>query len=173
MSYFKDLSDYSYRLEVGMDAHAQNIGWLTQEFEFEVAAATPCFIDRLWHFCTISINQTRGLHICKICQLDQANSITRNDQSLLLGSAEIRVFSPDGQTYAAPNLIYHFVTAHNYSPPSEFVQAVLFGPCPPHNAYFEELANRGYIWNATLIPDDSTSSFRFVKTLRGIEKVIL
>lgn len=45
----------------------------------------------------------------------------------ILGSAEIRVGLPGGRWYAAPNLVYHYVTAHNYRPPDEFIEAVLHG----------------------------------------------
>jgi hypothetical protein len=46
---------------------------------------------------------------------------------LSLGSAEIRVRSGAGELLAAPDLILHYVTAHGYGPPEEFVMAVLTG----------------------------------------------
>ena len=42
-----------------------------------------------------------------------------------LGSAEIRVQGKEGKVYAAPTLIYHYVAAHDYDPPQEFVEALL------------------------------------------------
>jgi hypothetical protein len=44
---------------------------------------------------------------------------------LSLGSAEIRVPGSGGRIYAAPDLIYHYVEAHGYRPPDEFVEAVM------------------------------------------------
>ncbi len=49
---------------------------------------------------------------------------------LVLGSAEIRVFGSNGVTYAAPDMIYHYVAEHEYKPPDEFIEAVLYGPLP-------------------------------------------
>jgi hypothetical protein len=40
-------------------------------------------------------------------------------------SAEIRVVSTSGVTYAAPALILHYVEAHKYLPPAAFVAAVI------------------------------------------------
>ena len=40
------------------------------------------------------------------------------------GSAEIRVRGAN-RVYAAPELVYHYVVAHQYKPPREFIEAVL------------------------------------------------
>jgi hypothetical protein len=40
-------------------------------------------------------------------------------------SAEIRVASTSGVTYAAPVLILHYVEAHKYLPPAAFVATVI------------------------------------------------
>lgn len=42
-----------------------------------------------------------------------------------LGTGEIRATSEDGVTYAVPSLIVRCVLDHRYSPPSEFVPAML------------------------------------------------
>ena len=49
----------------------------------------------------------------------------------------MRVFGPAGATYAAPNLIYHYVVDHQYLPPDAFVRAVLDGPLPGSPEYLE------------------------------------
>ena len=59
----------------------------------------------------------------------------RGNDELWLGSAEIRVFSNEGVTYAAPNLIYHYIVDHHYLPPEEFIRAVLEGPLPDSPEY--------------------------------------
>ena len=59
--------------------------------------------------------------------------------ALPLGNAEIIVFGQRGKIYVAPNMIYHYVTAHHYKPPDEFVQALRDGPCPPEHEYIERL----------------------------------
>ncbi len=41
----------------------------------------------------------------------------------------------DGTVYAAPDLIYHYVVAHHYRPPDEFIQAVMETPLPGSQEY--------------------------------------
>jgi hypothetical protein len=59
----------------------------------------------------------------------------RHGQERIIGSAEIRVFGPNGAIYAAPTLIYHYVAEHHYKPPAEFVHAALTSPRPPSDEY--------------------------------------
>jgi hypothetical protein len=46
-------------------------------------------------------------------------------RSIRLGNGEVRVRAPDGQWYAAPTLVAHYVAGHGYLPPRPFVDAVL------------------------------------------------
>jgi hypothetical protein len=41
------------------------------------------------------------------------------------GNGEIRVTAMNGITYVAPVLILHYVVAHGYLPPREFVHAAI------------------------------------------------
>src|SRR5438876_5886423 len=52
-----------------------------------------------------------------------------------LGYAELRVSGEHGKIYAAPNILYHYVTVHHYKPPEEFVQALKHATCPPDPGY--------------------------------------
>jgi len=171
MAQFTDLTTYTYGAADSAEASAQNIGWLASGVAFPKASPDPQFVARLWRFCTISVGQTRGLHRCELCQSRDSNVPRRNDEQLLLGSAEIRVAGIQGRLFAAPNLIYHYVVSHSYSPPAEFVQAVLTGPCPPEDGYFDLLSKLGLAWSETLTPEMGGRPFRFVKTSEGVIKV--
>jgi len=171
MTHFEDLTPYSYGAIDGPEASARNVGWLAAGAAFpKMSSPDPQFVDRLWRFCKVSVGQARGLHECELCCSHEANVVQRNGEELLLGSAEIRVISSEGQLYAAPNLIFHYVVSHNYSPPLEFVRAVLFGACPPDDGYYDLLSKLGLCWSDTLVPDRSRKSFRFVKTSEGVIK---
>jgi hypothetical protein len=61
-----------------------------------------------------------------------------------LGYAEILVFGEHGKIYAAPNMLYHYITVHHYKPPKEFVQALKHGPCPPDADYLDRLKVLGF-----------------------------
>jgi hypothetical protein len=41
------------------------------------------------------------------------------------GNSEIRVAAANGITYVAPVLVLHYVIAHGYLPPQEFIDAVI------------------------------------------------
>jgi hypothetical protein len=139
MTYFADLSDYEYH--TFEPPGIKNVGWLASGHEFPKAEPTEELLDKLWAFCSSRprCTQTRGIHPCPFCSDKGPNVAERNGEQLGLGTAEIRVFSRDGQIYAAPTLIYHYVKSHNYSPPAEFIQALFQGPAPPGEEYFRRI----------------------------------
>jgi hypothetical protein len=47
-----------------------------------------------------------------------------------LGDAELVVPGTDGQLFSVPNLIIHYIDAHNYRPPQAFVEACGANPGP-------------------------------------------
>lgn len=119
MTWFDDLTPYSY-LE-GQDGARPtlNVGWLEHGHPFPTGDAPAGFIERLEMLAAHGQTQvTRGLHECDICP-------TSDDEDVPCGSAELRAVGVDGIRYAAPTLIVHYVTKHRYLPPKSFVDAVL------------------------------------------------
>jgi hypothetical protein len=147
-----------------------NIGWLDPAFEFAVAAPSADVLERIWRFSSISVSPTRGLHACPFCAPTPANFTERGGVQMLLGSAEIRIFTPDGSAaFASPNLLYHYVAVHQYRPPLAFLEALKAGPEPADPEYQEMLSKAQLRWTATPLLDHEPSAFRFVK--RGDEVV--
>jgi hypothetical protein len=173
MAFFEDLTEYSYARF--SDPRTKNVGWLARGHEFKQKRPTEALLDLIWNYCTISVEQMRGMHVCEFCPRHKyalpAHLIAeRKGRKLLLGSAEIRVFSNRGDVYAAPNLIYHYASAHNYSPPDEFVAAMREGPKPPNHKFFERLSQLGLDWRQTEEPTpEDQRGFRFEKTENGIK----
>jgi len=149
MAYFKDLSEYSYGNLPFARPGTKTIGWLGGGHDFPTKTPSDEVLDSLWNFCSTSVAQTRGAHECEFCPAGSSYFAERDGKQLLLGAAEIRVFSENGQIYAAPTLIYHYVQVHHYDPPEEFLVALLNGPRPPSAGYFESLAKLGLTWSAT------------------------
>jgi hypothetical protein len=166
MAYFKDLTVYQYATKNSWPL-ANSVGWLGPDKPFETALPTDPLLDRLWAFCKIMVNPTRGFHWCHLClerpqkQLPYPNVYCRGDGQLRLGTAEIRVFSTRGELpteqgstyqynrdviFAAPNLIYHYVEAHHYKPPDEFVEALFTGPQPGTPAFEQMLTKVSFDW---------------------------
>jgi membrane protease YdiL (CAAX protease family) len=151
MTYFADLTDYTY-FPAGHASHAgtKNVGWLSAGCTFEAAAPTEELLDRLWSYCTISVAQTRGVHQCEFCPDKDVHFAERKGEKILLGTSEIRVFEGEGCIYAAPTLIYHYVSDHGYRPPESFIQALMSEPAPPAAEYFDRLARVFLEWRKTL-----------------------
>ena len=147
MTYFKDLSIYSYlaRQQWPME---NNVGWLGAGHEFSIWSPSEAILDSLWKYCKVHVNQTRGLHGCHLCRESYPMKAWRNGESQMLGSAEIRAFSNRGAIFAAPNLIFHYVSVHGYQPPDEFIDALSEGPCPPDPEYFVRLEKLGHPWRS-------------------------
>lgn len=148
----------------------KNIGWLGPSSKFETMDADERLLGRLWSHCKISVAPTRGIHDCELCPSPGAHVAERHGERLVLGSAEIRVFSVEGDAYAAPNLIYHYIQAHGYRPPEEFIEALRNGVPPESKAYFERLAALGWTWQETESPTVTVNRrFRAVATPEGIQ----
>lgn len=139
--WFKDLSPYQYTLSIagwpsdgppqnrpdglfhwmmGGDAANAfadpevNVGWLEKDHPFNVGPQDPQTVSLLESICRSSrYALARGVHNCEFC----GRSIPG------LGSAEIRI-QGHGVVYASPNLVCHFMSAHGYMPPIEFVTSV-------------------------------------------------
>ena len=116
--YYEDLSLYDY----GMTKYkkALNIGWLESGwFFFEGDFPEKEEVLRKLKKKEIE-NRYRGMHGCDLCPKIAWGS---GDQ-WHNGNGEYIVHG-NGKTYAAPTLITHYIEAHNYKPPQEFIDAVI------------------------------------------------
>ena len=162
MTYYKDLSEYSYHRGAFHRPGTLNVGWLGFGYEFEQEELSDQILDKLWNFCKISVAQMRGMHDCEFCRDDSFYAV-RKGEPLLLGTSEIRVFSRHGEIFAAPTLIYHYVKSHNYRPPDEFIRALEEGPAPESSEYFDRLKELGLDWSRTSAPASKPVRHRFTK----------
>jgi hypothetical protein len=121
MTYFSDLSLYTY--DSCDSSQAVNVGWLEKGQPFPVGETSEDFRVKLAKLCQQAgrrrVGQievyvgTCGTHGCDFCSAPSAVS-----------STEIRIRGSI-RVYAAPQLIHHYVAAHGYLPPSEFIDAVV------------------------------------------------
>jgi hypothetical protein len=159
MTYFLDLSDYEYIQEC-IRPNTLNIGWLSEEQDFEKEAPSESDLDLIWAACKISVAKTRGLHRCEFCSGTESLVSIRKESNLLLGDAEIRVFASDGKIYAAPNLIFHYMSVHHYVPPSEFLHSLRNGIKPLTEQYFSRLKELRLEYTISPEGNPSVKSFR-------------
>ncbi len=122
--YIEDLDQYEgcYDKErFGMNPLA--VAFLQRGQRFETGVTTGKTLAKLLTFCdprwvVCEIPQPRR---CPLCNERVVAEI--GGAEVVLGSAEIRVVGEE-EIYAAPDLVYHYVTAHNYLLPQEFVAAL-------------------------------------------------
>jgi hypothetical protein len=141
--YFDDLTPYSYR-EPAEGVLELNVGWLETGSAFAVGEVPEGFIAALFRFCKASPRQTetRGFHVCDLCSMPRSAvpKARLDGRAIAVGFQELRAFGVDGTVYAAPTLIFHYVTEHGYRPPEAFIRAVLEGPQPGTAEYKSRLA---------------------------------
>lgn len=127
MGYYEDLTPYEYA-GYEPDGRTVNVGWLSGVHPFNKGETPEAFRARLLNFCVPDhlVRLMRGFHICEFCDFAEAWSEKRSQS---MGNGEIRVIG-EGVVYAAPTMIYHYVTEHGYRPPDAFIGAVLNGPGP-------------------------------------------
>ena len=121
--YYPDFTLYCYIKKEA--ANVLNIGWLETPHPFPTKKASEELLDALFEKCLTLVNATRGVHECQFCDVPTWGvEVSRHGKGVFLGNAEMRVKATDGRVYAAPNLIYHYVSEHDYDPPQEFIQAL-------------------------------------------------
>lgn len=112
--------------EIGLAPLA--VGWLQHGQEYPQGRPPAGFATALLPFCldAYRVCPLPSPQPCPLCQ-QAVPVINHHGQPATLGSGELRVIGEE-EIYAAPTLLYHYVTAHQYLPPEEFVAAVLSGP---------------------------------------------
>jgi hypothetical protein len=114
VTFFADLTPYTYLHPEEDPPNTVNIGWIDRWHPFPTGDTSAEFQARLERLCQGRVKQTRGFYSCDFCKgRDKPHS-----------SAEMRV-ADAGKIYAAPLLVSHYVAAHRYLPPAEFIAAVL------------------------------------------------
>jgi hypothetical protein len=137
VAYFADLTPYAYghsdqdiiwyddgTLTYRPQYERRNIGWLDPSQPFDQGPVPDWFADALLNVIrNPTVNLSRGVHDCEFCP--PGTAITYPGPGVKsLAIDEIRVPAEPGVMFAAPSLVWHYVIAHDYRPPVEFVEAV-------------------------------------------------
>jgi hypothetical protein len=101
------------------------IGWLHNRHPYRRGSVSPEFLERLRTF--VKYRNEPGLpaafggHRCEFC--GQVSGWTNSGVPF------------NGLLYVCPQLIVHYIEAHSYSPPDEFIAAVMHAPLPGTTEY--------------------------------------
>jgi hypothetical protein len=135
MTYITDGEEYTYRsLPEGVQGVA--VGWLDDSHGFSTGQPDTGFVEALADACRAQLRAiTRGWMVGTICwsagHSAYPTTALIGGEERALGSAEIWVVREDGVWLCAPNMILHYVTAHSYLPPADFVSALKAGRFAP------------------------------------------
>ncbi|WUS99422.1 hypothetical protein OHA46_23300 [Streptomyces sp. NBC_00708] len=128
MPYYRDLSVYTYSNSV---IPKLNVGWLGRCHSFAKGSTDPEVMDVLAFQVMMPRSRGRGRYPCYFCATFRIRGVVASAEidgvEYHLGSAEIHAFSRDGDIFAAPDLIYHYIGSHGYRPPDEFMLALMDG----------------------------------------------
>jgi len=107
------------------DGAIRRVGWLDREHEFAQGPVSAEFLSKLTHLYRNRVNQTRGYHRCELCAEPAFGAPMEIDgKAIKLGGAEVHVRSLGATVFEVPDLIYHYIVAHSYMPPKDFIDAV-------------------------------------------------
>ncbi len=111
------------------------VGFLNGRPTYPQGQPPAQFVAQLFQFCQPHrwVNVLPTSRPCPFCPTP-VPPLEANGQTHQWGTAEIRVIGEE-DIFAAPTLIYHYVTVHHYLPPTEFITAVLSGPAPASPEY--------------------------------------
>ena len=137
MAFFSDLTPYTYWEphdrngrwapdEPWPGVPLLNVGWLDSSHPFQTGAPHDELIPALTKLAKVRVRQSRGYHHCELCIRDMGDDAREAIRQGLIAreSAEFRVRG-HGVVYAVPQLLTHYVAAHEYLPPPEFCEAAI------------------------------------------------
>jgi hypothetical protein len=135
MTHFADYSPYTY----GHRAHpgVVHVGWLDNVHPYPKGNVDARLIEKMKALASNPVELYRGKHTCEPCAEPPDLLKTTLPKKAVLdpncswarwvgqrsSNGEIRV-SSEGIVFAAPVLIVHYIEAHSYLPPAQFLKAV-------------------------------------------------
>lgn len=135
--YFEDLTKYAYLTT----EDSRNVGWLEKGYFINKGSVPEEFIEKLWKYLRYPVQVCRGFHVCDFCKKPKNGIpiITYKGVKREVGYYEIRVWDENGNMYAAPSLILHYILEHDYKPPQDFIDAVMNSPDASSKEYYQKV----------------------------------
>ena len=124
MSYFKDLSKYTYISMPKKHLTYLNVGWLSKKKKFPLGQISSSLLKKLKLLAnTNRVLESRGLYECELCvspnTIDNFVEVFHRPTS----SAQIHL-EYRGVVYCSPEMIVHYIEDHNYLPPKIYLNAL-------------------------------------------------
>jgi hypothetical protein len=121
--------DLGTTTQIAEGDHVRAVGWLARSVTYPRGASGADFVVRVeeyarhWSESTEALGWpcAAGFHTCELCDAFHA-----------AGNFGV---PGRGVLYVCPEMIAHYVVAHEYLPPPEFVEALVAAPLPGTPAY--------------------------------------
>lgn len=144
MAFIQDLQPCSY-LPVEDTSNFLAVGWLEYGKPYNTGTVNEDFFAKLCRLIQSPWQPfaSAGVHHCTLCQFSGGSNAVY--QGLVIpGRSGDNLFVPGtGMIYVAPIMIAHYIDAHRYQPPSDFIQAVMACPEMRSMAYLKLLLANG------------------------------
>jgi hypothetical protein len=131
--------DLSRECQADHGPYVRAIGWLAKKHPFptgqvpaDILAVLKAHLKKAWQPAI-----SAGIHRCDLCDPSAPNTTDRvGTRNLWIPSREV--------VYVAPELIGHYIEAHGYQPPEEYLAAVV--ACPPQKSpeFLERIRGFGH-----------------------------
>ncbi|WP_020407096.1 hypothetical protein [Hahella ganghwensis] len=125
---YKDLTQYTDGFEPSLE-RVFNIGWLDSNSDFPVGNVKPEHLHKLKelalgkHPFSACFRISRGFASCGLC--GGITTTIFHEKKEIIGTFLLLVPSlDDGQYFAAPSTIIHFIEKHQYMPPQAFIDSL-------------------------------------------------
>ena len=143
-TYISDLAPYPpTRVNEPYQEKLIAVGWLNLNHPYAKGTVSQDFVRCLELFCSNALLRIFGARPCTLCGNNEIVRVrlSSGKDVRLYGTYELRVPSISGdRIYAFPDIILHYVLAHNYKPPQEFIDSVLCAPLPGTPEYEDFVA---------------------------------
>ncbi|HSH01132.1 MAG TPA: hypothetical protein VLL52_01350 [Anaerolineae bacterium] len=127
--YIPDLKPFPSKFEAKLGMVPLAVGWLQGNKPYTTGKVPAGFLEKLALFC-LEENSLPGGRRSGRCAVSgdcpKRFKPIKHDQGMIFLDSELRVVG-DEDIFAAPAMIYHYITEHQYLPPPTFITAVLNG----------------------------------------------
>lgn len=141
MVWYKDLSPIDYTSSEA-STYVRPVGWLAKDHPYPIGDSPKEAYERLCDLFKnpFELRHYLGWHSCDLCQFKGERGVHN-------------LFVPgNGVLYYSPELITHYINAHKYLPPPEFIEAVMRCPDTQTMAYKKAFLENG---GRVLVKSDS------------------
>ena len=124
--------DLGRRCDVDFGDHVRAVGWLECKRLYSTGSVPAAFYAALNEHVSTAWQPVGmpGIHLCDFCPQPLPNGY------FVGGNSNVWIPCEDW-VYVAPGLILHYIEAHSYRPPLEFVNAVLAAPAQRSTAFHQ------------------------------------